>query len=285
MSFVLAAFFFTYALFQIPIGSLADRYGPRLILTLSIIAWSLCTAATSLAAGAAALLAVRLCLGACEAGAYPAAAGLVRRWASAAERGRLSSIVAFGGRIGGAVAPILTAWAAVRLLGDPLTGEKDWRAVFLLYGVLGLLAAVAFWFVARDAPAAHPWTNAAEADRVPPAGPAQASAAPWAATTARPGGQPEHVAVRRNPVLRQHRLGVPDHLPAGLPARALRNSIPKPSAECRRSPLIASCLGMAVGGLFADCMYHRLGPRWGRSAPIAVGDDTAVRSRTLSPRS
>ena len=68
MSFVLGAFFFTYALFQIPIGSLADRYGPRVVLTVSIIAWSLCTAATSLAAGAAALLAVRLGLGACEAG-------------------------------------------------------------------------------------------------------------------------------------------------------------------------------------------------------------------------
>src|SRR5262245_45802453 len=119
MSFVLGAFFFTYALFQIPIGSLADRYGTRLVLTISIIAWSLCTAATSLAAGAAALLAVRLCLGVCEAGAYPAAAGLVRKWASAEERGRLSSIVAFGGRIGGAVAPFLTAFAAVQwALGD-----------------------------------------------------------------------------------------------------------------------------------------------------------------------
>ncbi|HKB05560.1 MAG TPA: MFS transporter, partial [Gemmataceae bacterium] len=101
MSVLLGAFFFTYALFQIPIGSLADRYGPRLVLTISIAAWSICTAATSLAAGAVGLLAVRLCLGACEAGAYPAAAGLVRKWASASERGRLSSAVAFGGRIGG----------------------------------------------------------------------------------------------------------------------------------------------------------------------------------------
>src|SRR5262245_15507762 len=71
MAFVLGAFFFTYALFQIPIGSLADRYGPRLVLTLSIVAWSLCTAATSIAGGVWALLAVRLFLGLCESGAYP----------------------------------------------------------------------------------------------------------------------------------------------------------------------------------------------------------------------
>ena len=45
MAFVLGAFFFTYALFQIPIGSLADRYGPRAVLAISIVAWSLCTAA------------------------------------------------------------------------------------------------------------------------------------------------------------------------------------------------------------------------------------------------
>src|SRR5262245_61117783 len=53
MSFVLGAFFFTYALFQIPVGSLADRFGPRVVLTIAIIAWSLCTAATALATGAA----------------------------------------------------------------------------------------------------------------------------------------------------------------------------------------------------------------------------------------
>src|SRR5262249_24100331 len=76
MSWVLGAFFFTYALFQIPIGSLADRYGPRVVLAASIAAWSICTAATSIATGALGLLVGRLCLGACEAGAYPAAAGV-----------------------------------------------------------------------------------------------------------------------------------------------------------------------------------------------------------------
>src|SRR2546421_10930205 len=40
MSFVLGAFFLTYALFQIPIGSLADVYGPRVVLTGAIVAWS-----------------------------------------------------------------------------------------------------------------------------------------------------------------------------------------------------------------------------------------------------
>ena len=34
--------------------------------------------------------------------------------------------------------------------------------------------------------------------------------------------------------------------------------------------LVASCLGTACGGLFADLMYNRLGPRWGRALPIGL---------------
>src|SRR5258708_25257678 len=40
MSYVLGAFFFSYALFQIPIGSLADRYVPRIGLAAAIAPWS-----------------------------------------------------------------------------------------------------------------------------------------------------------------------------------------------------------------------------------------------------
>ena len=58
---VLSAFFFTYALFQIPVG-VADRYGPRLVLTVSIAAWSVVTAMTGLAWSFGALIAARLLL-------------------------------------------------------------------------------------------------------------------------------------------------------------------------------------------------------------------------------
>src|SRR5439155_19094471 len=97
MSYVLGAFFLTYALFQIPVGVLADRYGPRLVLTLCVVGWSAATAATALADGFLGLVAVRLLLGAAEAGAYPAATGLVRNWTAPRERGRFSSVVTLGG--------------------------------------------------------------------------------------------------------------------------------------------------------------------------------------------
>ena len=115
--FVLSAFFWTYALFQIPMGSLADRFGARLVLALSIAAWSAVTLATGFAQTFFALVAIRLLLGITEAGAYPAAAGLIKAWARPQERGRFSSIVALGGRIGGAVAPYLTAALGLALVG------------------------------------------------------------------------------------------------------------------------------------------------------------------------
>ena len=38
-----AAFFWTYALFQLPAGWLGDRYGPRRMLTFYLFFWSACT--------------------------------------------------------------------------------------------------------------------------------------------------------------------------------------------------------------------------------------------------
>jgi sugar phosphate permease len=269
MSFVLGAFFFTYALFQIPIGTLADRFGPRVVLGVAIVAWSACTAATSLAAGAAGLLAVRLCLGVCEAGAYPAAAGLVRQWASAEERGRLSGIVAFGGRLGGAVAPVLTALAAVRLFGDPETGVRGWRGVFFLYGVLGLVAAVAFWWFARDTPTRHPWANAAEAARVPPAAAHPASLRAWLI-------QLLALALSRNMWLfgaTQFFVNIGwvfliTKLPGYLRDRF--NVGTEEIGMMQTVTLVASCVGTFCGGIFADVMYKSLGPRWGRALPIGA---------------
>src|SRR5436190_19528394 len=65
---MLGAFFFTYALFQIPMGSLADRFGARRVLAVSIAACSLVTAATVFVCGFVALAGVRLMLGVIAAG-------------------------------------------------------------------------------------------------------------------------------------------------------------------------------------------------------------------------
>ncbi len=77
---VIGAFTFAYALFEIPSGILGDRIGPRKILTRIVLWWSAFTALTGVATSFRALLAVRFLFGAGEAGAFPNCTSAVSRW-------------------------------------------------------------------------------------------------------------------------------------------------------------------------------------------------------------
>ena len=68
---VLSAFALGYALFQTPAGALADRYGPRVVLSGVVTLWSFFTALTGAATGFVSLLVYRFLFGAGEAGANP----------------------------------------------------------------------------------------------------------------------------------------------------------------------------------------------------------------------
>lgn len=103
-----SAFFLSYALLQVPTGWLADRFGTRRMLALYVVSWSLFTAAMGWTAGFLSLFLVRILLGIAQAGAYPTCARIVRTWFPLSTRATASGIVALGGRIGGAIAPILT---------------------------------------------------------------------------------------------------------------------------------------------------------------------------------
>src|SRR5580698_11539166 len=53
LGIVFSVFLWAYALGQIPLGSLADRLGPRLVLLIIVPFWSVMTAMTSIAGGLA----------------------------------------------------------------------------------------------------------------------------------------------------------------------------------------------------------------------------------------
>ena len=95
-----------YALFQTVGGHLADRFGPRRVLTGGVVWWGVFTALTALVPAnvSHALLlfvAVRFLLGAGEAVIYPAANQFVARWIPVRERGIANGwIFAGGGRWG-----------------------------------------------------------------------------------------------------------------------------------------------------------------------------------------
>ncbi len=116
VGWMLSAFFWTYALGQVPSGWLTDRFGGRMMLTIYILLWSLFTGLTGAASVFSALLFLRLGFGIGQAGAYPTSANLVSKWVPFSGRGSASSVIAFGGRIGGALAPILTALLIVQFV-------------------------------------------------------------------------------------------------------------------------------------------------------------------------
>ena len=112
-AWIVSAFFWSYALAQIPSGWLSDRWGARLMLTIYILSWSFFILLMGWSTSFWFLLAMQLGHGLGQAGAYPTSAGLLSRWMPLRTRGTASSIVAFGGRIGGALAPLVTAWLIV----------------------------------------------------------------------------------------------------------------------------------------------------------------------------
>jgi MFS transporter, ACS family, glucarate transporter len=157
MGFVFSAFVIGYALFQVPGGWFADRWGIRIVLTIALLWWSCFTALTAMAAasdlagplGIVGVLAlVRFLLGIGEATALPTFNRAVTDWFPAHERG-LGIGVAIGGiGIGSAITPPVTAWIMV---------NYGWQTAFFASASLGIGLAVIWWILARDRPSDHPW--------------------------------------------------------------------------------------------------------------------------------
>lgn len=143
MGVVLAAFTWTYAIGQVPVGWLGDRYGPRKVLTIIMYGVGLAPILNGLAVGMNSLLCSRLFLGIVEAGCFPVASRGMQMWFHRSERGRVQGITHALSSVAVAVTPpiaaaILYAWG--------------WRAIFYVFGSFGIIWAIAFSIIFRDTP-------------------------------------------------------------------------------------------------------------------------------------
>ncbi|MEM9418007.1 MAG: MFS transporter [Planctomycetota bacterium] len=157
MGIAFGIFAIGYALFQIPAGWFSDKAGPRLALTIVVIAWSIFTAWTGFVYTAIALIVVRFLFGVGEAGAYPGAARAMYSWLPAKERGLGLGIFHSGARVGAAICLVLMPML-IDLIG--------WRMTFVANALLGVVWGLAWWFWYRDNPRDHKWVNDAEADLI-----------------------------------------------------------------------------------------------------------------------
>ena len=146
MGMIGAIFTLGYALAQTPSGALADRLGPRKVLTAIVGLWSIFTAVSGMAWNYISMLVARFVFGACEAGAFPGMARASLNWFPTKERGLVTGINFSASRLGAAIAFPLMIW---------LIDAAGWRGAFYILGGIGVVFAVFWYVVFRDDPAEH----------------------------------------------------------------------------------------------------------------------------------
>lgn len=141
VGWIFSVFALAYALFEIPGGWMGDRFGARPVLLRIVSWWSFFTAATGWAWNYSSLLVCRFLFGAGEAGCYPTIAKLFQTWLPPDERARAQGYMWLSSRWAGAFTPLLA-------LG--LINLVSWRFAFQVFGAIGVLWVLAFWFGYRS---------------------------------------------------------------------------------------------------------------------------------------
>jgi MFS family permease len=133
-----SAFFWAYALIQIPVGWLAERYGAHRVLAAGLIIWSSATMLVGATSSFAMLIALRVMLGLGESAGFPCVSKLVAAVVPIKGLGNANGIVGFGYLIG----PGVGIFAAGILID-----HFGWRGSFVIFGLLSLLWLVPWSFV------------------------------------------------------------------------------------------------------------------------------------------
>ena len=127
---LLSAFFWTYALMQIPAGWLVDRFDVKWVFGAGFLIWSAATAVTGVLHGFVALLAIRIVLGVGESVAFPSYSKILGRHFKEEQRGFANALLIGGLALGPAIG---------MLVGGNIVARFGWRPFFLALGLIALL--------------------------------------------------------------------------------------------------------------------------------------------------
>ena len=141
MGLLLSAFSWSYALCQLPVGALVDKVGPRWLLGIGLVVWSLAQAAGGFAATFGWFVVARIALGIGEAPQFPSAARVVSNWFPLRARGVPTGVYNSASPLGVALAPLVL---------PPLIAATSWHWAFYATGALGIAAAIMWVTFYRD---------------------------------------------------------------------------------------------------------------------------------------
>jgi sugar phosphate permease len=266
MGLVLSAFTWAYAIGQIPAGFLGDRFGPKKVLTAIMSWWSVAAVMTGAAVGMTSLFSARLLLGLGEAGAFPVASRGMQLWFPRSERGRIQGTTHFFSRFAVAVTP-LVAGSIMLAFG--------WRAIFYIFGSLGVIWSLVFALYYRNRPEEHKSVNPAELAQIRGLNPdgtikplvTAREAVPWKRILG--SANMWYIALGyccfffgTNFYLTWYPTYLREHRHLTLQALGIIGSV----------PLFAGMAGDLVGGSLSDLMFKRTGKaRFARSVVAAPG--------------
>lgn len=156
MGLLFSAFSWTYAFAQVPGGIVLDKLGTRITYGLSLAFWSFFTLLHGLASNVAMLFGCRLGLGVAEAPCFPTNSRVLSTWFPQTERARANSVYAVGQYVGLAFLSPVLFW---------IVGTWGWRALFILFGAVGIAFAFGWHVLYRD-PRHSKAVNQAELDYI-----------------------------------------------------------------------------------------------------------------------
>lgn len=265
MSWVYSAFALAYAVFEVPTAWWADRMGTRRVLTRIVLWWSVFTMATAAVFSFTSLVVTRFLFGIGEAGAWPCVARTFSRWIPLAQRGRVQGIFFSGAHLAGGLTPMVAL---------ALSAWLGWRAVFIVFGLVGFGWAAVWYRYFRDDPAQHPGVNAAESAIIGEGrGPVAAGHEGWAYW--------RRLLAHRN-TLPLCLAYIPNScafyfcitwLPTFLKEKHNFSSISLGLVS--GLPLILAVAGDLFGGAATDWAVRHYGLRWGRAGVSAAGNTVA----------
>lgn len=152
-------FYLTYVLFEIPSNLAMQKVGARLWIARIMISWGLVSACTAFISGPNSFYAMRILLGAAEAGFFPGVILYLTQWFPSAYRARIIAIFMVAVPLSSFIGSPLSA-ALLQL--DGLFGLQGWQLMFVLEAIPAILLGVMVPWLLTNKPQEAKWLNVEE---------------------------------------------------------------------------------------------------------------------------
>jgi len=150
IGFATGMFFWGYIVLQIPAGRLAGIWSAKRVIMILLVLWSAASFTTAFVHTELELIINRLALGIAEGGVLTCVIVLIRAWFTRAERARANTM-------------FLLSLAVGPMVANPISGAilsiSDWRWMFVIEAVPGLLWGVVWWLSIEDDPKDAAWMD------------------------------------------------------------------------------------------------------------------------------